>query len=77
MEQMIVNAVGTLAFGGGGIAIVSYFAHQQFKILSDYHKAAVERVCDSFDREMDRRDKNLERMLAEIQAHRSGILKNE
>ena len=67
MEHMIVNAVGTLAFGGGGIAIVSYFAHQQFKIQSEHHKAAIDRVCDSFDREMDRRDKNLERILTELQ----------
>jgi biopolymer transport protein ExbB/TolQ len=63
MEEAIINAAGTLAFGGGGIAIVSYFAYLQFKTQSEHHKASIERICDTFDREMERREKSLERIL--------------
>ena len=76
MEQMLVNAAGTLAFGGGGIAIVAYFAHLQFKIQSENYQIALKRVCDSFDRALDRRDSDIELLANEVRILRSGILKN-
>jgi hypothetical protein len=72
MEEQIINALGTFAFGGGGIAIVSYFAHMQFKILNERHAETLKRVCDSFDLEMDRRDKCFERIVDEIRFLRTG-----
>ena len=73
MEQMLINAAGTLAFGGGGIAIVAYFAHLQFKIQSENHHAALKRLCESFDRALDRRDSDIEVLTAEIRILRSGV----
>ena len=73
MEQMLINAAGTLAFGGGGIAIVSYFAHLQFKILCDKYETMIKRVCESFERALDRRDTDIEALTNEIRILRSGI----
>ena len=76
MEQMLINAAGTLAFGGGGIAIVAYFAHLQFKIQSENHQSALKRVCDSFDRALDRRDSDIEVLANEVRFMRSGMNNN-
>ena len=73
MEQMLINAAGTLAFGGGGIAIVSYFAFQQFKILCDKYEIMIKRVCESFERALARRDADIETLTTEIRILRSGI----
>jgi hypothetical protein len=66
MEQMIINAAGTLAFGGGGIAIVAYIYWKQSESLLLNHKEQIERIAVSFEKALDRRDKDFEMLAMEI-----------
>ena len=82
MEATLVSAAGTLAFGGGGIAIVSYLAYQYGKAQLQVHqdgirylceaqKTQMEHVCTSFDNALLRRDKDIESLVNEIRRGKS------
>ena len=83
MEANLINALGTLGFGGGGIAIVAYLAYQygkaqlenhraSIKMVCDSHEANTKRICDSFDRDLARRDIHMEHLVQEVRALRTG-----
>jgi hypothetical protein len=71
-----VNAAGTLAFGGGGIAIVVYFAYQYGKVVMENHKAELERVCESFDRALDRRDNDIAHIMSALHLNQQSGIKS-
>jgi len=73
MEPTLVNALGTFAFGGGGIAVVAWVAYLYGKELLKNHKETTERVCDSFDRALDRRDQDIQYLVSEIRNAKSGV----
>jgi hypothetical protein len=54
IEQLIINAIGTLAFGGGGIAVVAYIYNQQFTKLITTHKEEIDRICTSHEKTNER-----------------------
>ena len=58
MEQILINAAGTLAFGGGGITIVAYIYWKQSESLLQHHKEQIARIAESFEKALDRRDKD-------------------
>ncbi|GHT10181.1 hypothetical protein FACS1894170_01870 [Planctomycetales bacterium] len=62
IEEILVNAAGTLAFGGGGIAIVAYIYWKQAESLLQNQKEQIERIATSFEKALDRRDKDFEMM---------------
>lgn len=74
METQIFEVIGTLGFGGGGIVVVAYFAYHYGKAQLENHKAELTRMCESFDRALDRRDKDIEDLVDEVRSGRSGII---
>ena len=87
MEATLINAAGTLAFGGGGIVIVSYLAYLYGKVQLENHTESIQRICvthetqvnrmcDSFEVALDRRDKDIHHLVSEIRFGKSGIINN-
>ena len=74
MEASLINALGTLGFGGGGIVVVSYLAYLYGKAQLENHKEEFKRVCDSFDRALDRRDQDIALLVNEVRTFRSGVI---
>ena len=85
MDANLINALGTLGFGGGGIAIVAYLAFQYGKAQLENHKTSIEtvcgsyeantkRICDSFDNDLARRDIHMEYLVQEVRSLRAGII---
>ena len=74
---MLINAAGTLAFGGGGIAIVAYIYWKQTESLLKNHKEQVERICFSFEKSLDRRDSDIKSIVEEIRNRRHFKKKSE
>jgi len=85
MEANLINLVGTIGFGGGGIVIVAYIYWKQLESvlrnhkeqidrLCETHQAELNRVCDSFDRSIDHRDKDINLLVSEIRTIKSGII---
>jgi len=72
METNVVDAIGTIGFGGVGIAVIAWIAYLYGKELLKNHKETTERVCDSFDRALDRRDKDIQYLVNEIRNGKSG-----
>jgi hypothetical protein len=54
IEQMIVNVVGTLAFGGGGIVTIALIYRYQFNKLLDSHCVQIDRICNSHEETVNR-----------------------
>jgi len=73
METDLINALGTIGFGGGGIAIVSYFWYLHAVNQSKIFETSLQRICESFDRAVDQRDKTIELLSNEIRIMRSGV----
>ena len=87
MEATLINAAGTLAFAGGGITIVAYLAYLYGKAqlvnhkegiqnICDTHEKQVNRMCDSFEVALSRRDKDIHHLVSEIRFGKSGIVNN-
>jgi hypothetical protein len=87
MEPTLINALGTIGFGGGVAVVIAYIAFRQFETQSKNHKETVEKICEShrvnfkrtcasFDRALDRRDKDIEILVSEVRTLRSGINPN-
>jgi hypothetical protein len=83
MDASLVNALGTLGFGGGVAVAITYFYFQQFKIITDRHKemidrlcesqeAELKRVCESFDSALAWRDRDIVSLVNEIRTIKSG-----
>ncbi|MDR1291746.1 MAG: hypothetical protein LBK06_11155 [Planctomycetaceae bacterium] len=57
---MIINAIGTLAFGGGGIGVVAYIYNSQFTKLVTTHKEEIDRICTNHEKTVERNAKAFE-----------------
>jgi len=84
MDATLINALGTIGFGGGVAIVIAYLAHRQFEAqsknhketivqLCESHRAAFERTCESFDRALDRRDKDISSLVSEVRITKPGV----
>ena len=71
MEQILINAAGTLAFGGGGIAIVAYIYWKQSESLLLNQKEQIARIAESFEKALDRRDRDFAMLYETVRGERS------
>jgi hypothetical protein len=71
MDASLVNALGTIGFGGGVAVVISFFHNQQLIRLHDTFERSLKQVCASFEHALERRDKDMDSLSAEIRLLRS------